>query len=242
MRTSSYFALLVLPLAFAGCGDAASPEAVCKHLATISGKSKSPEELAKCKTELVEIHKTVGKEKAAKMNACMIKAKDTRAAMQCADIGAGKEGAVDEYIAKSKSSEPKQYLRKMYDGARAYYMDPQASAASMTVVAKQFPAPSIGPTPPLAKLCANGADKFMPDAADWEAPVWMALNFAMQDPHYYSYEYKVEGEGAAQKFTVLAYGDLDCDGEHSTFKISGSINEDGDPVPAGDVEATNELE
>jgi hypothetical protein len=130
----------------------------------------------------------------------------------------------------------------MYDGARAYYMDQQVSATSMAPVAKQFPGPSIGPTPPLAELCANGAEKFMPKPTDWEAPVWMALNFEMRDPHYYSYEYRVEGEGAEQKFTVLAYGDLDCDGEHSTLKLSGSINADGDPTEAGDFEATNELE
>jgi hypothetical protein len=60
------------------------------------------------------------------------------------------------------------------------------------------------------------------------------LQFSVDDPHYYSYAYKVDGK----KFTVSAYGDLDCDGEYSTFEMSG----DAEGKTKAKLEVTKELE
>ena len=47
--------------------------------------------------------------------------------------------AFTKYIAKSKTSEAKTFIKRIYDGARAYYMEPNSGTKSVTPVAPQFP-------------------------------------------------------------------------------------------------------
>jgi hypothetical protein len=47
------------------------------------------------------------------------------------------------------------------------------------------------------------------------------LQFSVDDPHYYSFQYELGKDG--ESFTVTARGDLDCDGEYSTFSMEGRI-------------------
>ena len=47
--------------------------------------------------------------------------------------------AFTKYIAKSKTSEAKTFIKRIYDGARAYYMEPNYGTRSVTPVAPQFP-------------------------------------------------------------------------------------------------------
>ena len=47
--------------------------------------------------------------------------------------------AFTKYIAKSKTSEAKTFVKRIYDGARAYYMEPNYGTKSVTPVAPQFP-------------------------------------------------------------------------------------------------------
>lgn len=68
----------------------------------------------------------------------------------------------------------------------------------------------------------------------WESMTWMALQFSVNNPHYYSYEFTSSGEGEAAKFTARAIGDLDCDGTFSTFEISAKA-ENGE-VPPFDID------
>lgn len=144
-------------------------------------------------------------------------------------------------VAKAKTMEAKQFLKKMYDGARAYYMEAGGMGGGMTPLPPQFPAPSQGPTPPLGDCCSQDG-KCAPAADQWMGDVWTALMFSVDDPHYYSYSYITDDE--LTSFTVRANGDLDCDGEYSTFEMSGLINEDNPDGPSGAAEmrAVNELE
>ena len=124
----------------------------------------------------------------------------------------------NRYMAKSKTVEAKDHLYQLYKGARMYYENtPQVS---LEPVAPQFPGPSSGPTPPLG-ACCQGGDKCTPDAALWETPVWRALRFAMDRPHYYSYQYQADPTGNG--FTVRAIGDIDCDGQYATFSMTGTL-------------------
>ncbi|HEU5058863.1 MAG TPA: hypothetical protein VFU21_20155, partial [Kofleriaceae bacterium] len=130
-----------------------------------------------------------------------------------------------KYMKKSKTSEARELLRRMYDGARAYWMEQTGSP--------RLPAPSAGPTPPLGTCCQQGG-KCQPDLALWAGEPWRSLKFSMDDPHYYSYEYKVAPDGKG--FTVRAYGDLDCDGQYSTFSLYGEVNEANADGPPGTAE------
>lgn len=156
-------------------------------------------------------------------------------AMAC---GACKSGDRDSGSAKVKTIEAKQFLKKMYAGARAYYLD--TPSAGVVPAAKQFPGPSQGPTPPLGACCKNADRKCQPKASLWNHPVWNALSFSLSDRHYFSYSYEVQGDTVI----VRAQGDLDCDGVYSTYEMFGGINKDyGDePVSSGTVRHVRPLE
>jgi len=145
-----------------------------------------------------------------------------------------------KYIKKSKTSEARQMIKKMYDGARAYYMDNSISTRSMNPPVAQFPEPSVGPTPPLGTCCKTG-EKCAPDAAQWMANTWVALMFSVDDPHYYSYQYEVIDK--QREFVVRAFGDLDCDGEYSTFEMHGIVDPNtGEPSGSPMLMRISELE
>ena len=83
-----------------------------------------------------------------------------------------------------------------------------------------------------------------PDENLWNHPSWVALDMFMINPHYYSYEFRstpTDGDGYAT-FEVLAYGDLDCDGDYSTFRIAGRAHVDSGSEPSSMMERNQELE
>jgi len=145
-----------------------------------------------------------------------------------------------KYMKKSKTAEATMFLKKMSDAARTYYATPPMTGATLEATSKKsFPA-SVGPTPPLGTCCAMG-EKCIPSAETWQHPTWKALDFAMRDPHYYSYEFKTETTDGVTSYTALAYGDLDCDLVYSTFSLYGQVV-DGEVMSAGDVIKQDALE
>ena len=109
---------------------------------------------------------------------------------------------------------------------------------------KSFPA-SVGPTPPLGTWCAMG-EKCEPNPEVWQHPTWQALDFAMRDPHYYSYEFKTGFRDGAATYTALASGDFDCDGVYSTYSLYGEAVDrevvDGEVMSTGDIVKQDALE
>ena len=138
-----------------------------------------------------------------------------------------------KYISKSKTTEARLFIKKASDAARASYMDNSAGFGE-----KSYPKQSTPITPPLGTCCSMG-EKCAPNPALWTHPSWTALHFSIDDPHYYSYQYKTTDEG--KSFTVSAFGDLDCDGVYSTFEMYGKI-ENGEPAVSQSVYRENELE
>jgi len=134
--------------------------------------------------------------------------------------------AVPSYIKwmhKAKTGEAKKELKKIYDGARTYIMDPMRSKDGIQAIAEQFPRTS--PTTPALSCCqADGSEKCTPNRLLWHTPTWNALQFAMIDPHYFRYEFISETAGNSSSFTARAYADLDCDGIESLYEISGFKN------------------
>ncbi len=97
-------------------------------------------------------------------------------------------------------------------------------------------------TPPLGACCASPEKRCAPDPAVWTHPVWQALKFSMDEPHYYSYTYAASGTDVEAQYTVGAIGDLDCDGVYSTFEMVGRIGSDGTVSSGGGMFRDNELE
>jgi type IV pilus assembly protein PilA len=158
------------------------------------------------------------------------------------------------YIKKSKTTEAREFVKKIYDGARAYWMDPNyAAATSIQPNSPQFPVSQAQTPAAGAGCCAvDGTghnEKCTPNEAQWKTASWEALQFSVPDPHYYAYQYEsAQGTAGAvdgtHHFTAFAYGDLDCDGKRSTFSMYGVVDSVYSDGPAGTaaLSRVNELE
>ena len=136
-----------------------------------------------------------------------------------------------KYMRKAKTTEAIDELDKIYKGAAVYYTEPKVDANGNKLEC-QFPADQ-GVTPIEGTCCANlggpdtdNDDRCDADADIWNTETWSALSFQMNDQHYYVYAFDSEGVGKDAAFTASAYGDLDCDGQQSTFQKMGR----GDPA------------
>jgi hypothetical protein len=140
------------------------------------------------------------------------------------------------YVRRAKTSEPKMNLRRIHDGAVAYYAMEHATRTG-EILPRQFPV-SVGPTPARTACEGGSSVKVIPAPGMWEAPTWRALNFAVADPFYYRYEFISDGKS----FTARATGDLNCDGTLSTFERIGTIGVGGDVESGAGMFMQNELE
>lgn len=135
--------------------------------------------------------------------------------------------ALTAYIRRSKTAEAGLNLRRMFDASVTYYQEDRV-ARTGDVMPPRFPA-AIGQTPgdPSVLMCSGGASvAFRPLADTWSDETWMALNFAISDPHRFSYQFESEGIGADASFTARASADLDCDGTGSLFERAGGVEPD----------------
>lgn len=134
-----------------------------------------------------------------------------------------------KYIRKSKTTEAIEHVKKIYEGARSYFMEESNSQGSTVPIAKQFPKnDGTELTAPTADdCCSQPGDKCAPNPALWTDPAWQALKFSVDDPHYYWYTYVSTGTENDSRFTARANGNLDCDTSYSTFEMVGAIQTDG---------------
>ena len=135
-----------------------------------------------------------------------------------------------KYVRRSKSVEAGMAIRRMYDGVIAYY---EAEHADSTggILARQFPASEV-PTPTLGACCVQVGQKCAPAPAIFAKPVFLAINFDIVDPFYYSYwTTRARGDGSVigDKYVVSASGDLDCDGNRSLYERFLSISDQYHP-------------
>lgn len=140
------------------------------------------------------------------------------------------------YQGRSRTTEATMNVRRLYDSAVSYY-DSDHVLPSGEYLPPQFPA-SI-PRTPAEVPCGVRQE---PNYADWAAPGWEALNFAVVDPHYYSYQFDSAGVGVGATFTASAFGDLDCDGILSTFVRVGEVHEGNEIRGGAGLFQQNELE
>jgi type IV pilus assembly protein PilA len=135
-----------------------------------------------------------------------------------------------KYIKKSKTTEAREFVKKIYDGARSYYMDRGVAKGGIVPIQAQFPRAAAGVTPALG-TCCTGGDKCAPDASLWQGEPWVALQFSVDDPHYFMYDYQTTD--VLTNFTARAFGDLDCDTQYSTFEMYGIIDSTYSDGPSG---------
>jgi hypothetical protein len=57
----------------------------------------------------------------------------------------------------------------------------------------------------------------------WKHLTWLSLNFSYTEPHAFSFQFDSEMDPVTQvmRFTATSHGDLDGDGNLSTFEVRG---------------------
>jgi type IV pilus assembly protein PilA len=123
-----------------------------------------------------------------------------------------------KYIRRAKTTEATMNLRKMYDGAVAYYVGEHADASGQ-IANRQFPtdAPT---TPSLATLSAVSlaGKPYQSTPSDWKSGGWSSLEFQISDGQHFSYTFKSSGVGTTAKASMIANGDLNGNKVYSTFE------------------------
>ncbi len=147
-----------------------------------------------------------------------------------------------KYIKKSKTTEARQFVKKIYEGAREYYMDtPQPTVAP---IAPQFPNATTSTITPASTACAGGTStKVAPVPSLWETASWNALKFSVDDPSLFQYTYVATTlKGLSAAYTARANGDLDCDAKLSTFEMLGALDTQGSPTGGAGISRIDDLE
>jgi prepilin-type N-terminal cleavage/methylation domain-containing protein len=142
-----------------------------------------------------------------------------------------------KYTRRSMTTEATMNLRRMYDGAAAYYVGEHTDATGK-ILAKQFP--NSAATTPAIPPCGV---KHQPVPMEFDTPEWSALDFAVRDPFRFSYTFtRTPGtNGAGEKGLMLAQGDLNCNIVTSTFSRALTGTHDGVSGDSG-LYSVNEIE
>ena len=113
-----------------------------------------------------------------------------------------------DYMKKSKKTEASLQLNKIAKNAKVAYI----SEAS-------FPITSTVQTP-LAACCGqtlSGTNKCVPVPVEWAVPAWQALDFQIDEPNLFNYQYTFTDSSTA---VATALGDLDCDTVSITYTLN----------------------
>ena len=124
------------------------------------------------------------------------------------------------YMRRSKTTEANVSLGNLTKGAAAYYQSEHTTRTG-GILSNRFPT-----TIPRTPNAIPGAKQALTE--DWGN--FSALNFAMGDPHYFSYAFTAAGTETDSSYTAGAYGDLDGDGTYSTFERTATVNADEEVV------------
>ena len=115
-------------------------------------------------------------------------------------------------LSASKLSEPLLGLDRIAAGALSHAARHEGEV--------RFP-----PSSPLTPAQVPRGVRVVDGAEDWQHLTWLSLGYAMKEPHAFSFQFERRGgpaEGSGPEgFVARAHGDLDGDGNLSTFELQG---------------------
>lgn len=146
-----------------------------------------------------------------------------------------------KYLRRTRTIEATMNLRRLFDASVSYFQAEHARVDGV-IVSRQFPVSS--PTNPVSPsvCCVHGKCDPRTYAASWNEPGWSALNFSVDDPFLFAYQYDAGGFDAAASFTATAFGDLNCDGRTSLFQRVGRVGANNAVLGAAGLYVLNEIE
>ncbi|MBN2495721.1 MAG: hypothetical protein JXR96_14100 [Deltaproteobacteria bacterium] len=117
-----------------------------------------------------------------------------------------------QYTRRAKASEVYMYLDKARSGLTALQpaVGPDGSLGS------PLPAMETGWIP-AEPCCDQPQGHCSAPAETWQRPPWDKLRFSVEPPSYFQWRFRSDG----QSVTVEARGDMDCDGQYSSYTLEG---------------------
>jgi type IV pilus assembly protein PilA len=153
---------------------------------------------------------------------------------------------VRKYMTNAKTAEARTALGRMAKDAQNAF---EAEALSQAIVPVSTSTTIMRalcddapPVPPVIAGVQNG--KYQSSPADWKVGGWRCLKFSMNDPQYFMYSYNSSATTAVgdETFTAQANGDLDADGNQSTFQFFGKVQKVGSDLVVTLADQLREIE
>jgi len=123
-----------------------------------------------------------------------------------------------DYMNRAKTVEAELQLNKIGKASKRQYAE---QSSYVVGTATQLPARPGG----VGGCCGSKTNHCDVDPAFATDDVWKALDFQMDEPSLFYYDY----DGKAAGYTAKATGDLDCDGKEITYILTGTST-DGNPA------------
>ncbi|MBW2191496.1 MAG: hypothetical protein JRG93_18305, partial [Deltaproteobacteria bacterium] len=151
---------------------------------------------------------------------------------------------------RSKTSEAGANLKSMFQGAAAYY-EAENWGQGLTTAGATATASSHCTVDDAAMDNAPSDAKMTPDwPNETDTAAFTAVNFAPADPLYYQYSIDATPNASAcgngpddtTVYTFFATGDLDNDGNLSTFRLEAGSNPDNSLYRAPGINSVDPLE
>ena len=139
---------------------------------------------------------------------------------------------VRKYIANAKSAEARNSLGQIAKDAAAAVEREKGTQALLATGTQSNLIRALCDTATNTVPSGGGtstpkAQKYQSQPAEWNSGSatagWQCLKFQLEEPQYYEYEYNVSSTSATNgAFAGVAHGDLNGDGNLSTFTVNGS--------------------
>ncbi|HEY3493097.1 MAG TPA: hypothetical protein VGK73_00355 [Polyangiaceae bacterium] len=123
------------------------------------------------------------------------------------------------------------FLRNLRASRMAEPMDHLAfiaSRASLLAAGRPVEA-AYPPSAPLTPSSVPKGELVLDPPGTWDHPTWRLLDFRLDTPHAFSFAFESENAPEGSRFRATARGDLDGDGNLSTFVIAGECPKAGTP-------------
>ncbi len=124
-----------------------------------------------------------------------------------------------QYMRQARASEAGPNLKKIYDAAAVYFEEARTDRKGVSI---GYQLPVSQPMTP-KDLCSSDTTGVGPRCkeTDWDTATWQALNFEINDPHFFQYEFQSSNEN----FTARAQANLaNDDGDLFLFERAASVN------------------
>ena len=143
---------------------------------------------------------------------------------------------VRKYLTNAKSAEARSAVGRMAKDASTAFERELMGGGTITPgesrqIGRSLCPGSVASVPGLLSSVAAG--KYQSSVTEWSAdPGWACLRFSMQEPQYFRYTYSVPAglTAAGDSFNAIANGDLDGDGNPSSFSLAGTLTTDGSEI------------